>query len=190
LTNRLTRIYTRTGDDGSTGLADGSRVPKDHLRIGVLGCVDELNSQLGVVISRLEDNAPEGLGDELRSIQNQLFDLGAELAIPGTDRIAGRHVERLEDYLDARNGSLPPLREFILPGGGSAAAQCHLARAVCRRTERELVRLDREAHVNPYALHYLNRLSDLLFVFARVLARHDNGGEICWQPENASGDRS
>lgn len=181
MSNRLTRIYTRTGDDGTTGLADGSRVPKDHLRIEMLGCLDELNSQLGVVASHQDAVTVGDLADELHRIQHRLFDMGAEFAIPGSERMSAADVDRLESALDTRNAKLPPLREFILPGGGSAAAHCHLARATCRRTERRLVQLGREEPINPHSLQYLNRLSDLLFVYARVLARH-SGGEVYWQP--------
>lgn len=179
--NRLTKIYTRTGDKGTTGLADGSRVPKDHRRIEVLGCLDELNSLIGLVMAQVEPEAPP----ELAHIQNRLFDLGAELAIPGAERIMAEDVALLEAALDGYNADLPPLREFILPGGGSAATFCHLARALCRRTERRLVTLAREEELNPQTLQYINRLSDLLFVLARVLARRNGGGEVFWQPKKA-----
>jgi cob(I)alamin adenosyltransferase len=181
MTDRLTRIYTRTGDDGSTGLADGSRVPKDDPRIEVLGCLDELNSQLGVVMASLDGNGSADIHAELALIQHRLFDAGAEVAVPGAQRIAADDVRRLEAALDARNDQLPPLREFILPGGGTAAAQCHLARAVCRRAERRLVGFGRGERINAHTLQYLNRLSDLLFVFARVLARAHGGAEVYWQ---------
>lgn len=178
MTDRLTRIYTRRGDDGTTGLADGTRLSKDHPGIEVLGCLDEVNSLIGLVRSEAGADAP----GELSRIQNQLFELGAELAAPGARRIREQDVSWLEQALDAYNASLPPLREFILPGGGRAAACCHLARSVCRRAERRLVRLARDEEVNPQALRYLNRLSDLLFVAARVLARRDDAGEVFWQP--------
>jgi len=176
--NRLTKIYTRTGDDGSTGLADGSRVPKDHRRIEVLGCLDELNSIVGLIRTQAEPDPPQ-----LAWVQNRLFDMGAELATPGAERIRAEDVTALETALNDYNADLPPLREFILPGGGSAATFCHLARALCRRTERHLVTLHREESLNPQTLRYINRLSDLLFVLARVLARRDGGGEVFWQPE-------
>jgi cob(I)alamin adenosyltransferase len=176
--NRLTKIYTRTGDKGTTGLADGSRVPKDHLRIEVLGCLDELNSLIGLVMVQSEPDTPP----ELSRIQNLLFDLGAELAIPGAERVKAEDVAFLETALDGYNAELPPLREFILPGGGSAATFCHLARALCRRAERRLMPLAREEDINPQTLQYINRLSDLLFVLARVLARRNGGSEVFWQP--------
>jgi cob(I)alamin adenosyltransferase len=175
---RLTKIYTRTGDDGTTGLADGSRVPKDHRRIEVLGCMDELNSVVGLIMAQAEPDIPP----ELTRVQNRLFDLGAELATPGAERTRAEDVAYLEKALDGYNKDLPPLREFILPGGGKAATFCHLARALCRRTERRLVGLSREEALNPQTLRYINRLSDLLFVLARVLARRNGGSEVFWQP--------
>jgi cob(I)alamin adenosyltransferase len=177
MSDRLTRIYTRTGDDGTTGLGDGKRLAKDQLRIEVLGCLDELNAAIGLVCVY----AGEG-PRELARIQNQLFELGAELAVPGTQRITDSDVSWLELALDEHNGKLPPLREFILPGGGKASAHCHLARALCRRAERRLVSLARDERLHPTALRYLNRLSDLLFVLARVLARRDGHREVFWQP--------
>jgi cob(I)alamin adenosyltransferase len=181
MTHRLTRIYTRTGDDGSTGLADGRRAPKDDPRIEVLGCLDEVNSQLGVVMASLDGNDPADIPSELSLVQHRLFDAGAELAAPGMERISADDVRRLEAALDAHNDQLPPLREFILPGGKAAAAQCHLARAVCRRAERRLVAFGRGERINAHTLQYLNRLSDLLFVFARVLGRQDGAEEVYWQ---------
>lgn len=182
MTNRLTRIYTRTGDDGTTGLADGTRLPKDHIRIEVLGCLDELNSQLGLVMVQAGVEQMNDLVAELALIQNRLFDMGAELAVPGTERIDADDAGRIEAMLDAHNGTLPPLKDFVLPGGGLAASHCHLARAVCRRAERRLVQFSSEERINPHTLHYINRLSDLLFVIARVLARRHGGTEILWQP--------
>jgi cob(I)alamin adenosyltransferase len=178
MTDRLTRIYTRTGDDGTTGLADGTRVPKDHLRIEVLGCLDELNSILGLVVAQAQPDVPA----ELSRIQNGLFDLGSEIAVPASETIRADDVDWLETVLDEYNAAMPPLREFVLPGGGTAASACHLARAVCRRTERRLVQLAAGERVNAQTLRYLNRLSDLLFVLARVLARREGGGEVLWQP--------
>ena len=178
--NRLSKIYTRTGDDGSTGLGDGTRVPKDSLRVATYGTVDELNSAIGVVLAcGIDDPARE----TLTQIQNDLFDLGGELCIPGMAMIHGVDIERLEQAIDAFNKDLPPLKEFILPGGGMAAAHCHVARTVCRRAEREVFSLARTDTVRVEPLHYLNRLSDLLFVLARVLARTSGHGEVLWQHE-------
>ena len=177
--NRPTRLYTRTGDQGATALADGCRVPKEDARIEALGCLDELNCHLGLLAACEETRAIADLGEKLRQIQYQLFDLGAELARPGSMRLDAQAVTCLEAALDACQATLPPLREFILPGGGVAAAQCHLARAVCRRAERRLFRLSRQTPVNAHSLAYLNRLSDWLFVYARLLARQAEG-EIRW----------
>jgi cob(I)alamin adenosyltransferase len=177
--NRLSKIYTRTGDDGSTGLGDGSRVPKESLRVEAYGTVDEVNSAIGVVLSVA--TLPPRIASCLTEVQHDLFDLGGELCIPGHRMIEPAHVERLETELDGFNEHLPPLKEFILPGGGPAAAACHVARAVCRRAERRCWSLARTANVPPEALRYLNRLSDLLFVLARVLARHEQGGEVIWR---------
>jgi cob(I)alamin adenosyltransferase len=179
MTDRLTRIYTRRGDDGTTGLADGGRLSKDSRRIEALGCLDELNSLIGVVIAHAGSSAPV----ELVEVQHQLFEVGAELAAPGAKRLQAGDVGSLEQALDHHNGRLPPLREFILPGGDLATAHCHLARSVCRRAERRLVELGRSEALNPETLRYINRLSDLLFVLARVLARRDDGREVYWQPK-------
>ena len=176
--NRLTKIYTRTGDDGSTGLADGSRTDKDSPRISAIGDVDELNSLLGLLAAL--DIDPE-IKTVLLELQNILFDLGGELAIPDSEIVDESHVEYLEQTIDKYNASLPPLKEFILPGGSMPAATCHIARAVCRRAERQLVSLSREIAVNKISLNFLNRLSDLLFVFARTLARSEGGSEILWE---------
>ncbi|MFA7542088.1 MAG: cob(I)yrinic acid a,c-diamide adenosyltransferase, partial [Lysobacterales bacterium] len=171
-------IYTRTGDDGSTGLGDGSRIGKDSLRMDACGTVDELNSVLGMVLAH---DPPEPVASALTRIQHDLFDLGGELSLPaGTGLIGEPDIERLEQAVDAVNQDLPPLKEFILPGGGHAAAACHLARTVCRRAERVVVALSRTSVVHPQAVKYLNRLSDLLFVYARVLARADGAGEVLW----------
>jgi cob(I)alamin adenosyltransferase len=177
--NRLSKIYTRTGDDGSTGLGDGSRTAKDSLRVEAYGTVDETNSALGVVLAIT--SLPAEIKICLTQVQNDLFDLGGELCIPGHVMIFAAHTLRLETQLDHFNEGLPPLKEFILPGGGAAAAACHLARAVCRRAERRCWSLAREESVAPEALKYLNRLSDLLFVLARVLARGSDAGEITWR---------
>lgn len=175
---RLSRIYTRTGDDGSTGLGDGSRVAKDDARVAAFGTVDEANSALGVVLAA---SLPGDVRDLLTTLQHQLFDLGGELCIPGHAAIHDADVDALEAHLDRYNADLPSLREFILPAGGEAAARCHLARTIVRRAERETVTLARLQAVRPQALRYLNRLSDLLFVLARVLARADGQGEVLWQ---------
>jgi cob(I)alamin adenosyltransferase len=177
--NRLSKIYTRTGDDGSTGLGDGSRVPKENLRVEAYGTVDEANSAIGVVLSVAA--LPPPIARCLTEVQHDLFDLGGELCIPGHRMIEAAHIERLETELDGFNEDLPPLKEFILPGGGPAAAACHVARAVCRRAERRCWSLARVEHVSPETLKYLNRLSDLLFVLARVLARHESGSEVVWR---------
>ncbi|HDS0921661.1 TPA: cob(I)yrinic acid a,c-diamide adenosyltransferase [Stenotrophomonas maltophilia] len=176
--NRLSRIYTRTGDDGSTGLGDGSRVAKDAARVNAFGSVDEANSALGVLLAVA---LPDDVRALLTTVQHQLFDLGGELCIPGHAAIQAGDVEALERQLDHYNADLPALKEFILPGGGEAAARCHLARTIVRRAERETVTLARQEPVRAEALHYLNRLSDLLFVLARVLARADGHGEVLWQ---------
>ncbi len=178
--NRLSKIYTRTGDDGSTGLGDGTRVPKDSARVEAYGTVDELNSAIGIVLAC---EIPESVREALAQVQHDLFDLGGELCIPGMAMVHAPDIERLERVLDAFNADLPPLKEFILPGGGIAAAQCHLARTICRRAERVLVTLARHEAVRNEALHYLNRLSDLLFVACRVLARASGHGEVLWQHE-------
>ncbi|GMU44977.1 MAG: cob(I)yrinic acid a,c-diamide adenosyltransferase [Xanthomonadales bacterium PRO6] len=176
--NRLSKIYTRTGDDGSTGLGDGSRTGKDSLRVAAYGTVDEANSSIGVVLS--QDCVPEAVVHCLRRVQHQLFDLGGELCIPGMALVQGGDIDALERDLDAFNEPLPPLKDFILPGGGAAAAHCHVARTVTRRAERECVALARVETVRPEVLRYLNRLSDLLFVIARVLARSGGAGEVLW----------
>ncbi len=177
---RLSKIYTRTGDDGTTGLGDGTRVDKDHPRVEAYGTVDELNSSIGVV---LEHALPDAVRDVLVGIQHELFDLGGELCIPGASAIEDADIDRLEHRLDGFNADLPALQEFILPGGGGGAAACHLARTICRRAERETLRLARVDEVRPQAIRYLNRLSDLLFVVARVLARASGSGEVLWRHE-------
>ncbi|MFI8717140.1 cob(I)yrinic acid a,c-diamide adenosyltransferase [Stenotrophomonas sp. NPDC077464] len=182
--NRLSRIYTRTGDDGSTGLGDGSRVAKDAARVNAFGSVDEANSALGVLLAVA---LPDDVRALLTTVQHQLFDLGGELCIPGHAAIQATDVAALEQQLDHYNATLPALKEFILPGGGEAAARCHLARTIVRRAERETVTLARLEAVRSEALHYLNRLSDLLFVLARVLARADGHGEVLWQHSRRHG---
>jgi cob(I)alamin adenosyltransferase len=181
--NRLSKIYTRTGDNGTTGLGDGSRTPKDSARVEAYGTIDELNATIGVL--RTGEGVPGDISDLLIRIQHTLFDLGGELCVPGMETIHGIDITRLEQVLDHYNADLPPLKEFILPGGGMAAAQCHIARTVCRRAERRVVKLARvpQEQVRPEVVGYLNRLSDLLFVLARVLARAGGEGEVLWQHE-------
>lgn len=179
--HRLSKIYTRTGDQGTTGLGDGSRVEKDDLRVEAYGTTDELNSTLGMVLA--EPTVPADLRHWLEEIQHDLFDLGAELCIPGHTVLTAAFVERLEQQIDTMNEHLPPLKEFILPGGNRAASTCHLARTICRRAERRVYTLSKADTINDWGLKYLNRLSDLLFVAARVLARTDNGSEVLWNRE-------
>lgn len=180
--NRLSKIVTRTGDGGTTGLADGSRVGKDTLRIAALGDVDELNSMLGVLLA---ESPPADIATELVDIQHDLFDCGGEMAIPGYVAMTAAQVERLDARLEVHNAILSPLKEFILPGGHRSAAQAHLARTICRRAERSVVALARaEAQtkpVNPLTLQYLNRLSDYLFILARTLNRRAGCGDVLWQ---------
>jgi len=183
--NRLSKIYTRTGDDGTTGLGDGSRVPKDSVRVEAYGTVDELNSAVGVLLA--VPGLPPAISACLTEVQQQLFDLGGELCIPGHRAVSASQVTQLEQALDAFNDPLPPLKEFILPGGGPAAAACHLARTIARRAERRVWTLARAEAVSPEVAKYLNRLSDLLFVLARVLARHESGAEVLWRHERGKG---
>jgi cob(I)alamin adenosyltransferase len=176
--HRLSKIYTRTGDDGTTGLGDGARVPKDHLRVEAYGTVDELNSLLGVALAL---PLPEEVRLAFTPIQHELFDIGGELCIPGRQVIDESHVTRLEHTLDGLNASLSPLKEFVLPGGTQAAALIHLARTVCRRAERRTITLARTESVNALSIKYLNRLSDLLFVAARYINIQAKTPEILWQ---------
>lgn len=178
--NRLSKIYTRTGDDGSTGLGDGSRVGKDALRVAAYGTVDEANSAIGVVLTH---PMSEDIRQTLIAIQHELFDLGGELCVPGMQLIDADDVTRLEQSLDRFNADLPALKDFILPGGGPAAAACHVARTVARRAEREIVALSRMEPVSADLLRYVNRLSDLLFVLCRVLARAAGEGEVLWRSD-------
>ncbi len=177
--NRLSKIYTRTGDAGSTGLGDGERVAKDHPRVEAYGTVDELNSIIGLLMA--QPSLPNELHDSLEEIQHNLFDIGGELCIPGHTVVDQSKVQYLENTLDALNENLPPLKEFILPGGGQAAATCHVARTVCRRAERRVCTLASNESINEHSISYLNRLSDLLFVMARVIAREENGSEVLWR---------
>ena len=176
--NRLSKIYTRTGDDGTTGLGNGERVAKDCPLVEVIGEVDELNCAVGrVLVHDLRD----AMRERLQEVQHKLFDLGGELSIPGYQAVKSEDVTRLETALNDFNAQLPSLKEFILPGGGRAAADCHMARAICRRAERRLVALAREEDVGEHAQIYLNRLSDLLFVLCRILARDEGGVEVLWR---------
>lgn len=175
---RLSKIYTRTGDDGTTGLGVKGRVAKDSARITAIGTVDELNSTIGLLIA---EGTPELIGKILHEVQHRLFDLGGELCMPGEKFIQKEYIEWLEKALDKLNEDLPALEDFILPGGGKAAAVCHVARTVCRRAERSVVTLASEEEVEAECRGYLNRLSDLLFVMARILAREANGSEVLWQ---------
>ncbi|MEO0575156.1 MAG: cob(I)yrinic acid a,c-diamide adenosyltransferase [Pseudomonadota bacterium] len=184
--NRLSKIYTCTGDSGETGLGDGSRVAKDDARVEAYGTVDEVNSAIGVVLAHRIDN--ETICRCLTDVQHDLFDLGGELCIPGHQMVDDSYVTRLESTLDSLNDQLPALKEFILPGGNAAAANCHLARTICRRAERRVHTLSRDEEINPAGLRYLNRLSDLLFVIARILARSDGGAEVLWQSKRIRGE--
>ena len=178
--HRLSKIYTRTGDNGTTGLGDGSRVEKDHIRVEAYGNVDELNSLIGMLLAQ---DFPEGSDNTIKQLtqaQHRLFDLGGELSIPGHTMITADHTTELESFLDELNQSLEPLKEFILPGGTQAASLCHLARCVCRRTERCTVTLARTEQVNPHSISYLNRLSDLLFVLARHLNKTAGVEDVLW----------
>jgi cob(I)alamin adenosyltransferase len=176
--HRLSRIYTRTGDDGTTGLGDGTRVGKDDLRVEAMGAVDELNSAVGRALAH---EVPAGVRECLERVQHDLFDLGAQLCLPGVTKVGEDHIARLERELDAFNADLAPLKEFILPGGTPAAADAHVARTVCRRAERTLVALDKAQPGPDEGRRYLNRLSDLLFVVARVLNRSAGRPDVLWQ---------
>jgi cob(I)alamin adenosyltransferase len=178
MANRLTRIYTRTGDSGTTGLADGSRVAKDAPRIEAIGAVDELNSVIGVLLG---EALPQDVHRCLTDVQHDLFDLGGELSVPGHAILSEAHITRLEGLLDRFNAALPPLKDFVLPGGSRAAGCAHVARTVCRRAERRVVTLAGREDAPPFAVRYLNRLSDLLFVLARVLNRETGSGDVLWQ---------
>ena len=178
----LSKIYTKTGDAGDTGLGDGTRVPKDHPRVVAYGTVDELNALLGVFLTQLIGD--QELADLIRSVQNDLFDVGADLCVPIVDgdkalRVRAEQAERLEKAIDRYNVRLQPLRSFVLPGGTSASAWCHLARTVCRRAERDVITLGHKEKINPLVIVYLNRLSDLLFVLARI-CNSDGQGDVLW----------
>jgi cob(I)alamin adenosyltransferase len=176
---RLTKVYTRTGDDGTTGLGNGSRVAKDSPRIDAIGAVDELNSYLGVLLA---EDIEKDVRLKLENIQHDLFDLGGDLSIPGRVSLDSAQVARLEQELDEYNATLEALKEFILPGGARAAALCHVARTVCRRAERYVVALYRNETAIVIHIHYLNRLSDFLFVLSRIINRQQGIKEVLWQP--------
>jgi cob(I)alamin adenosyltransferase len=180
MAHRLSRITTRTGDRGETGLGDGSRVSKDSPRVRALGEVDELNSAIGVLLA---EELPAEVAEALAQVQHDLFDLGGELSIPGHLAISDAQVARLEAASEGWNAALEPLKEFILPGGTRAAAAAHLARTVCRRAERSLVALGTSEAVGEAARRYVNRLSDLLFIAARRLNRHAGRGDVLWRHE-------
>lgn len=179
MANRLTKIYTRTGDGGETGLASGERVAKDAPRVAAMGDVDELNSAIGLMLT---EPLPETLRACFAGVQDDLFDLGGELSVPGHPMLAASHITRLEQSLDQWNATLPALKDFILPGGSRAAALAHMARTICRRAERSVVTLARGEPVGEYAGPYLNRLSDMLFVAARLLNQHSGAGDVLWKP--------
>jgi len=180
---RLSKIYTRTGDDGTTGLGDGTRIAKDSARVDAYGTVDEANSAIGVVLACPSVSKP--IADIWTEVQHDMFEVCGELCIPGHSAVTDQFVDRLESELDALNANLPALEEFILPGGGPAAAACHLARTIVRRAERRVMTLVATDPVRPEVIRYLNRLSDLLFVIARVLARAENGQEVLWQRDRS-----
>ncbi len=180
--NRLSKIYTRTGDAGETGLGDGSRVSKDSARVQAYGSVDELNSLLGMVLA-LAPAAPAAR--YIPTIQHRLFDLGAELCVPDYAVIIEEDVKWLEAVLDHFNADMPPLKDFILPAGNAACAQCHVARTVCRRAERDMVALSRDEKISAQGMAFINRLSDLLFVLARAYARADGGSEVLWHQQKS-----
>jgi cob(I)alamin adenosyltransferase len=183
--NRLSKIYTRTGDDGTTGLGDGKRVRKDDLRVEAYGTVDELNSAIGILAASA---LPAEFAALIADIQQRLFDLGGELSIPDTTTLSAAAVEELEHTMDSLNKDLPPLKDFVMPGGTTTAAACHMARAICRRSERRLITLAATEYVNNESVCYLNRLSDLLFVLARTLNKLGDEAEVLWQSGRGDGD--
>lgn len=182
MANRLSVIATRTGDDGTTGLGDGSRTPKDAPRIAALGDVDELNSVIGLLLT---ETLPDEVAADLLTIQHDLFDMGAELCIPGHTALADLQIAYLDSRLAHYNAALPPLKEFILPGGSRASAQCHMVRTICRRAERAVVALARVDTVNPPARQYLNRLSDLMFVLARYVNQQQGLTDVYWSSKHS-----
>jgi cob(I)alamin adenosyltransferase len=177
MANRLSKIYTRTGDKGTTGLGDGSRVAKDDLRVQAMGDVDELNSVIGIMLT---EPISVAIHSALTRIQHDLFDLGGELCMPGYTMVKVERVTALEQTLDAWNDTLAPLKEFILPGGSRAAAYCHLARTVCRRAERTMHSLNAQSQLTEVSLQYINRLSDLLFVLCRILNQEAGVPDVLW----------
>ncbi len=178
--NRISGVTTCTGDDGTTGLADGSRINKDDLRIECIGDIDELNSSIGVLIA---SGVSDDIAGYLLNIQHRLFDLGGELSSPKQAMIQPDSVRRLEELIETYREDLPTLKEFILPGGNMQGSLCHLARSICRRAERKVIALSRDEYVNPVTVTYLNRLSDLLFIFARDLVLKKGGKEVYWESE-------
>jgi cob(I)alamin adenosyltransferase len=182
--NRLSKIATRTGDKGTTGLGDGSRVDKDSVRVQAMGDVDELNSQIGLLLC---EPMPDEMREALVMIQHDLFDLGGELCIPGYQMIKEEHVERLDGLLETYNATLPALTEFILPAGSRAASIAHVCRTVCRRAERAIVTLGKAENIHEHPRQYVNRLSDLMFVLARVLNRFAGGSDVLWRHDRKRG---
>lgn len=182
MANRLSKIYTRTGDNGTTGLGDGTRINKDSLRVEAMGDVDELNSVIGIMLT---ETVPSSLVTVLTQIQHDLFNVGAEICIPGYIILQQSRIDDLEHTIDTLNEHLSPLKEFILPGGSKAASYCHLARTVCRRAERKLVELHRNEKVTDISLQYLNRLSDLLFVMCRTINKEAGISDVLWKNESA-----
>ena len=187
MANRLSKIYTRTGDDGTTGLGDGTRVAKDSLRVDAMGDVDELNSVIGLMLT---EAMPDILVDTLTQIQHDLFNLGGEICIPDYVILGQANIDNLEEAIDTLNDELEPLKEFILPGGTKAAAYCHLARTVCRRAERKLITLARDEKVTAISLKYLNRLSDLLFVLCRIINKEAGVPDVLWQNNTKAKNKS
>ena len=180
MANRLSKIYTRTGDSGTTGLGDGTRVAKDSLRVVAMGDVDELNSVIGLLLT---EPVSAKIKDCLTRVQHDLFDMGGEICMPGYDLIKPERVTDLENLLDEWNDTLSPLKEFILPGGSRAAAYCHLARTICRRAERQMTTLNAHEKITDISLQYINRLSDLLFVLCRILNKEAGVPDVLWQNE-------
>ena len=180
--NRLSKLYTRTGDDGTSGLSDGERIAKNHVRMNAMGTVDELNSMIGLMIHKLGDTELQEL---FTSIQHDLFNIGGEISMPGYSFIKPEKIAELESKIDSFNGEVEPLKDFILPGGSEAASICHVARALARRAERDVVTLHQEEPVCDTTRQYLNRLSDLLFVVARIINRRSEHPDVLWKKELA-----